>query len=48
MTPEKATYYRLMLLAGLREKFDRELDETLVTADQYKPLSRYFSLFQRM
>lgn len=33
MTPEKATYYRLMLLAGLREEFDRDLELTLETAD---------------
>ena len=33
MTPEKATYYRLMLLAGLREEFDRDLELTLESAD---------------
>lgn len=33
MTPEKATYYRLMLLAGLREEFDQDLEQTLETAD---------------
>ena len=33
MTPERAAYHRLMLIAGLREEFDRELDETLATAD---------------
>lgn len=33
MTPEKATYYRLMLLAGLREEYDRDLELTLETAN---------------
>lgn len=33
MTPERAAYHRLMLLAGLREEYDRELDHTLETAD---------------
>lgn len=33
MTPEKATYYRLMLLAGLWEEFDQDLELTLGTAD---------------
>lgn len=33
MTPEKAAYHRLMLLAGLREEYDRELEQTLETAD---------------
>ena len=33
MTPERAAYHRLMLLSGLREEFDRELDLALETED---------------
>ena len=33
MTPERAAYHRLMLLAGLWEEYERELDLTLETAD---------------
>ena len=33
MTPERAEYFRLMIIAGLREEYDRELDHTLETAD---------------
>lgn len=33
MTPERAAYHRLMLLAGLREEFDQELDHALETED---------------
>lgn len=29
MTPEKAAYYRLMLMAGLREQYDHDIDEAL-------------------
>lgn len=38
MTPESAAYYRLMLLSGLREEFDRELDQALETEDPISPL----------
>ena len=33
MTPERAAYHRLMLLAGLQEEFARELDFALETED---------------
>ena len=33
MTPERVAYHRLMLLAGLREEYERELDHVLETAD---------------
>ena len=33
MTPERAAYHRLMLLCGLREAFDRELDQALEVED---------------
>ena len=33
MTPERAAYHRLMLLAGLQEEFVRELDFALETED---------------
>ena len=33
MTPERAAYHRLMLLAGLQEEFERELDFALETED---------------
>ena len=33
MTPERAAYHRLMLLCGLREEFDRELDQALEDED---------------
>lgn len=33
MTPERAAYYRLMLLAGERSEFDQELDLALETED---------------
>lgn len=33
MTPERAAYHRLMLLAGLREEYERELDHALETQD---------------
>lgn len=33
MTPERAAYHRLMLLSGLREEFDRELERALETED---------------
>lgn len=33
MTPERAAYHRLMLLGGLREEFERELDLALEAED---------------
>ena len=33
MTPERAAYHRLMLLAGLQEEFTKELDFALETED---------------
>ena len=33
MTPERAAYHRLMLLAGLQEEFEKELDIALETED---------------
>ena len=33
MTPDRAAYHRLMLLAGLQEEFERELDFALETED---------------
>ena len=33
MTPERAAYHRLMLLAGLQEEFEKELDFALETED---------------
>ena len=33
MTPERAAYHRLMLLVGLQEEFERELDFALETED---------------
>ena len=33
MTPERAAYHRLMLLAGVQEEFDQELDHALETED---------------
>ena len=33
MTPERAAYHRLMLLAGLQEDFEKELDFALDTED---------------
>ena len=33
MTPERAAYHRLMLMTGLREEFDRELDHALEVED---------------
>ena len=33
MTPERAAYHRLMLLAGLQEEFEKDLDFALETED---------------
>ena len=33
MTPERAAYHRLMLLAGLQEEFEKALDSALETED---------------
>lgn len=33
MTPERAAYHRLMLLAGLQEEYEQELDLALETED---------------
>ena len=33
MTPEQAAYHRLMLLAGLREEYEREIDLALENED---------------
>ena len=36
MTPESAEYHRLMLMVGLRDRFDQEFDQAL---EQENPLS---------
>ena len=37
MTPERAAYHRLMLLAGVQEEFEKELDDALETEDPITP-----------
>ena len=37
MTPESAAYHRLMLMAGLRDRFDAEVDAALETEDPITP-----------
>lgn len=39
MTPEQAAYHRLMLLAGLPEAFEQELDQALEQEDPLTPLT---------
>ena len=38
MTPERAAYHRLMLLSGLPEEYEQELDMALETEDPISPL----------
>ena len=38
MTPERAAYHRLMLLVGVREEYEQELDLALETEDPLSPL----------
>lgn len=51
MTAERAAYHRLMLLAGLREEYERELDQVLETeaalSDLYLELAMCMSDLDR-